>query len=168
MRTALRLAATVVLTAGIVGPAASGAAQPPSQLPPPLVPCDASVRWLHVIAPNSPTVFGRVGFSGGGFYQVTDLGGRLPHWSKVALFVHSGRSPVRITVPRRWRERAEVNWSSGRVPVLRIAGCPRPPNVWHVYTGGFHVHEPACVPLIVAAEGRSRIVRFGIGQRCNG
>ena len=159
------VAATVALVAGLVG-MLGATADARTPLPPPTVPCDVAVARTPSLSGRDRIVLGRVAFPGARIFQVAKLSGPLPYWSKVPLFVRAGRTRVTIVVPKAWRNRASVNWSSGHAPLLHIAPCPSPPNVWNVYVGGFDVREPACVPLIVRIGERSATIRFGIGTAC--
>jgi len=99
--------------------------------------------------------------------QVVRVEGPWPFWLKAGLLVRSGTRGVSVTVPGRWRGRVAIEWGdSGITSVLRIAPCTRAPNRWNVYTGGFHVREPGCVPLLVTIGRRARLVHFGVGRRC--
>jgi len=99
--------------------------------------------------------------------QVWSVSGDWPYWRKAGLLVRAGTKRVSVTVPEAWRNRLAITWGdSGTVAALRIEPCNRPPNKWNVYTGGFYLRAPACVPLIVRVGARSTTVRFGLGTRC--
>ena len=137
-----------------------------SSTAPPTVPCDSVVLRPRSLDPGDRILFSRVAFAHARLYQVARVGGERPYWSKVGLYVRAARIAVHLTVPRAWRSRMAITWSSPPVTALRVAGCPSPPKIWNGYAGGFYVHEPACVPLIVRVGDRSTVIRFGIGRRC--
>ena len=43
-----------------------------------------------------------------------------------------------------------------------IVSCDR----WNVYTGGFRLRRPACVPLLVRVGGRERRMSFALSPHC--
>jgi len=159
MRTVVALAALPAL----VTAAHTGAAAPP------LVSCDSAVMFSDPSA-YKPTsgeriVLGRVAVPQRELLQVAHVGGRLPYWRKAGLLVRAHTRAVTISVPPVWRERVAVMWGdSGLVPALRIAPCAT--HGWNVYTGGFYLRRPACVPLTVRVGNREATVRFGVGRRC--
>jgi hypothetical protein len=74
---------------------------------------------------------------------------------------------VRISVPRNWRDRAAITWSSGPAATLRFEACAPPPTYLNGYVGGFFLStRTACVPLIVQVGGRRATVLTGIARRC--
>jgi hypothetical protein len=112
-------------------------------------------------------LFGRVAVPPRYLPQVVSVSEEWPQWRKAGLLVRAGAKGVSISVPPKWRARVAIEWGdSGVVPALRIAACTRAPYSWNVYTGGFHLRAPACVPLVVRVGKRSTTVRFGIGVRC--
>ena len=97
--------------------------------------------------------------------QVARAGGRLPYWRKAGLLVRANTRDVTISVPLAWRTRVAITWGdSGVVSSLRVAACAT--HRWNVYTGGFYVRRPACVPLDIRVDTRTTRVRFGIGRAC--
>ena len=97
--------------------------------------------------------------------------GRWPYWSKSGLVVRANSRPVRVSVPRRWRQRAAIGWGNvDAVSALVIASCPPSSSLgrWNPYAGGFHLRSrAACVPLTFRIGSRSATVRFGVGTRCS-
>jgi len=39
---------------------------------------------------------------------------------------------------------------------------------WLVFPGGYWVHRPLCLPLLVTAHGETERVRIGVGAACPG
>lgn len=155
----IALASPLVLAAATIAPAAG----------PPTVSCDSAAMFAH---PQKPTagdrvLFDRVAVPPGFLQQVVRVEGPWAFWRKAGLLVRAGTRGVSVTVPRRWRDRAAIEWGdSGTTSGLRIAPCTRPPNRWNVYTGGFYLREPGCVPLLVRVGNRTKLVHFGVGRRC--
>jgi hypothetical protein len=116
-----------------------------------------------------PTVervlFGAVAVPQRDLLQVARVGGRLPYWRKAGLLVRGNARDVTISVPPAWRTRVAITWGdSGVVSSLRIAPCST--HRWNVYTGGFYVRKPACVPLVIRVGTRTTETRFAIGRPC--
>jgi hypothetical protein len=157
-----------LLTVVAVAAAANGVAIHAAASPPPLISCDSAVLRPPSVNWSDRVVFERVTFSWARVYQIAKQNGRFPYWSKVGLYVRTGRTPVSISVPLAWRRRAAIAWGDQQrpVPILRVPGCPSAPRMWSGYSGGFYVSRPACVPLIVGVAGRRTVVRFGIGRSC--
>jgi len=95
---------------------------------------------------------------------------RWPYWSKSGLVIRADSPPVRVSVPRRWRNRVAITWGNTYiVSALRIASCPPSSSlgVWNPYSGGFYLRSrSACVPLTFRVGNRTATVRFGVGKRC--
>ena len=160
----MRRTGVILILSIAAATASSGGASP---LPPPTVPCEVAVGRQRVLSEKDRTALGRVAFPGARIFQIAKTSGPLRYWSKVPLFVRDGGTRVTIVVPRGWRSRAAVNWSSGWAPLLHVAACPSPRGVWNVYAGGFRVRAPACVPLLMRVGDWRATVRFGIGAACS-
>ncbi len=161
MRTALLI--TVTALAGLAARAALATA------PPATVSCDSAAMFTEPPKPGGDerVVFGRVAVPPRDLAQVAHVDGPWPYWRKAGLLVRAGTTGVVISVPRVWRSRVAISWGdSGVVPALRVARCSSPPNEWNVYTGGFYLRRPACVPLTVRVGKREKQVRFGVGRTC--
>jgi hypothetical protein len=92
-----------------------------------------------------------------------------PYGRKAGLVVRPGQEPVTVSVASGWQRWAAITWGNGKPAVasLRIAPCPTPRHVWHVYAGGFLLRShSACVPLVFQVADRTRTVRFGLGRHC--
>jgi hypothetical protein len=162
----------VVLTvAALTGAAARSAASPPL----PTVACGKSIGSVASgRAGGYRVVLGVVSVPPAFRPQVVRKGTRdkdreWPYWSKAGLIVHGGSPPVTVTVPRRWRNRAAIEWgNTGVVSALRIAPCgTNPEKPWNSYAGGFYLRSrSACIPLIVRVGNRSATVRFGLAEVC--
>jgi hypothetical protein len=133
------------------------------------VSCDsvAQMTGPATPGPSNRTVFGRIAVPARFLRQVANEDYPLRHWAKAGIHVRPGSRPVDLIVPVAWRNRLAIGWGDGGVASsLRITGCAAYGRKWLPYAGGFHLSTPACVPLIVRAEGRSRTMLFGIGRRC--
>jgi hypothetical protein len=65
---------------------------------------------------------------------------------------------------------ARVGWGSPAVPAasVRITACRKgsQPPAWTAFAGGTWVAEPACVPLVITAGGRTEQTRIPVGVAC--
>jgi hypothetical protein len=139
---------------------------------PPTVSCDS------IISPVGPVswrpkrvVLGMVALPPAYIPQTESAGVKSwPYWSKSGLVIRANSPPVRVSVPRRWRQRAAISWGNADiVSALRIATCPPSSSLggWNPYSGGFYLRtSSACVPLTFRVGNRSATVRFGVGKRC--
>jgi hypothetical protein len=142
--------------------------------------CASAVDVPERVAPGASEVlvFDRVAVPRGGGTLAPNAGrpDRLKYWMKTGLLVRrhgtplgpapGAIKPVEITVPREWRDRAAIGWGdSGVASTVRIGGC-RSTTRWLVFTGGYFVSSPACVPLIVRIGDRSRRIRVAVGRPC--
>jgi len=82
--------------------------------------------------------------------------------AKSGFLVRHGRTPVDLIVPPTWRMRLGIGGASA----VRILGCNSTPPDWRAYASVFTLRRPACVPLIVRVDGRSKKVWFAIGHPC--
>lgn len=93
-------------------------------------------------------------------------------YAKTGLLIRAGAT-FQLSVPVRVAGRFAIGWGNPAVPThgLLVAGC-RPPGgehgQWLAYAGGYFVHHVMCALLRVAAAGRTRQVRIGIGAPCPG
>jgi hypothetical protein len=64
---------------------------------------------------------------------------------------------------------ALIGWGSSAVPAasVRITACREGSRPWTAFAGGTWLNEPACVPLLIRAGGRSQHVRLPIGAPCD-
>jgi hypothetical protein len=136
-----------------------------------VVGCDQIIlRARHPFADRYRRVLGVIAAPPGYLHQVIATpGDPWPYWRKAGLVVRPGHDPVTVSVAAGWQQRAAITWGNGKPAVasLRIAACPSPRHVWHVYAGGFLLRSrSACVPLVFQVAGRTRTVRFGLGRRC--
>jgi hypothetical protein len=75
-------------------------------------------------------------------------------------------TPIEITVPLAWRTRAAMGWGDAATSWrVRVIGC-RSTTQWVVFTGGFGVTSPACVPLIVRMGTRIQRIHIAVGRPC--
>jgi hypothetical protein len=97
-----------------------------------------------------------------------DFDGSVRKYVKFGMAVRSAKGSVELTVPPEWRARFAIGWGfkpRGQFESIRFPSCARPP-AWPVYSGGFYVLQPACVPLDVRVGTRTRRVLLGIGVQC--
>ncbi len=84
--------------------------------------------------------------------------------------------PVTLTIPRSAdalyaftfdSTHAAATVAASRTTLI-IRPCPRSQSLSSAtaWPGGYLANRPACVPLIVAADGRSARVRLALGRRC--
>jgi hypothetical protein len=74
--------------------------------------------------------------------------------------------PIDISVAPEWRDRAAIGWGNAGVSsTVRLPAC-RSTTKWVVFTGGYFVRSPACVPIIVRMGGESRRIRVAVGRSC--
>jgi hypothetical protein len=151
----------------VVACAAAAAVETSQTASPPVVSCDSAAMFTTPQKPGSGerVLFGRVAVPGRSLPQLAAANPPWRYWRKAGLLVKAGTGEVTISVPKSWRDRVAISWGdSGVVPAVRIVSCSRPPNRWNVYTGGFYLRDPACVPLVVRLGTRSATVRFGVGR----
>ena len=165
--------AIAVTTAAIAASAAPPSASP-ERARVPLVPCHAAIAQEDSLSsPVNRLVLGRVGLPKESFVVQLDPPFGKPQFAKHGLEVRAG-TPIMIAVPRAYRRVYGLHFhSSAKAPsvlgytVMRVQPCvgggaPR----WTVWSGGYVLRRPACVPLIVHADGRTARVRLSIGTRC--
>jgi hypothetical protein len=91
------------------------------------------------------------------------------HWSKSGMVVRAGVGPVTVSVPAAWRTRAAITWGNAGPPAATVTfpRCGGRSNVGYAFAGGFYLRAPSgCIPLVVRAGGRSRLVHFGLARHC--
>lgn|GEM_PF-2592410 len=161
----MRLALAVALVAAAFGVGATttkslipsatcaNAIEIPDEQPPP---ADALVlgrvempRADEVIELGRPTYRGGAGFAKQGF-SVT------------------AGSPVLLEVPRRYRRIYGFAAGRGRLgsPALRLRPCSGGAKPWTSWAGGYLAFKPACVWVLVRADGRTARVPLNIGRTC--
>lgn len=97
-----------------------------------------------------------------------------PHqlFIKSALSIRAGQ-PATLAVPAGWIQHVAVEWGTSTrrwTTKLTIPACPpaagdRGP--WIDFPGGFAVDHPLCVPLVLAASGRSTTIHEALaGAHC--
>jgi hypothetical protein len=158
-----------ILPIAVVVLAAFAARTTPAAQAPVVVSCDSAAMFSEPPKPTAAdrVVLGKIALPQQDLPEVEHIGGRWPYARKAGLLVRSGTDGVAVAVPRAWRTRVAIEWGdSGIVSALRIAPCSRPANRWNLYTGGFHLRRPACVPLLARVGGRERRVFFAIGRHC--
>src|SRR6266581_756182 len=134
--------------------------------------CESAAEFLEPVSPSSReiVVFNRVaiprGLARGPLGSYTGRPAGLKYFMKAGLLVRRHGTPlgpapgairpVEITVPPEWRDRAAIGWGNAGVSsTVRVGGC-RSTTPWVVFTGGYFVRSPACVPLVVRMGGQSR------------
>jgi hypothetical protein len=90
-------------------------------------------------------------------------------FAKWGLVVRAGAT-VQIAVAPGWADKARVGWGTPGMPAtsVRVVACPAggTPGAWTVFAGGTWVAEPACVPLVIRAGGRTEQIRLPIDVAC--
>ena len=75
-------------------------------------------------------------------------------------------------MPAVLRGQLSIGWGNageGHVgSIVTDPGCQAPGHRWITFAGGYWTTKPRCATLIVAANGRRRHVRIGIGHACAG
>lgn len=92
-------------------------------------------------------------------------------FAKWGLWVRSG-AEFELIVPAALRGQLSIGWgNAGEGHVGSIVTDPRcraTHHRWINFAGGYWTTKPRCASLIVAANGRRRHVRIGIGRACPG
>lgn len=69
------------------------------------------------------------------------------------------------------RARIQWGWATEASPgvAVHVPACPQPDGQtqWLSFAGGTWVPQPACVPLVIRAQGQEVQVRLGIGMACS-
>jgi hypothetical protein len=141
------------------------------------VPCAEviqSVAFPHAGSRDYPAqqVLGHVSAPGRHVPQSTETGEPpWTHFSKWGIVVRGGPgATVIVTVPGSWRNRVAISWGNALhrfFHTLRFTRCGADRSRGHAYAGGFFLRRPrGCVPLRFTLGNRTRLVWFGIVQRC--
>jgi hypothetical protein len=92
-------------------------------------------------------------------------------FAKAGLWVRAD-TRFELIVPTALRGQLSIGWgNAGEGHVGSIVSDPRceaPHHRWLNFAGGYWTTKPRCATLIVAANGRRRRVRIGIGKACPG
>jgi hypothetical protein len=112
-------------------------------------------------------------FSDGVAQRMADDGTpAFPFFRKTRLVVKAGAGPFTIKLAAGWRGRAAMVWGSPRPDAVtdgvRVVPCRRGDDNgdWVVWTGGFLVQEPGCVPLVVTMGDTRYRARVALGLAC--
>jgi hypothetical protein len=112
-------------------------------------------------------------FPDGRAQQIDDSGQpEFPFSSKTPLVVRAATRPFTIKIAPAWRGRAGMLWGNPQSNVaadgVRVVPCSRGDDNgdWVVWTGGFVVKEPGCVPLVVTMGYRVYRARVALGVAC--
>jgi hypothetical protein len=94
-------------------------------------------------------------------------------FAKYGLAIHTGSTPVVVSVPAGWTKRVAITWGSVTpFSRVRFQACHHPGGStgrWNGYAGGFYLDvQAACVPLTVTVGRKSKTVRVGVGTSCGG
>jgi hypothetical protein len=98
-------------------------------------------------------------------------------FAKHGVVVSAGE-PVKLEVPVGSRRNYALRYArDARAFRARLWGQtsveiePCPPGIldlhWTAFAGGFELHRPACIPLLVHAHGKTERVRLSVGKRCS-
>jgi hypothetical protein len=138
------------------------------------LPCDSFIGTSARAAPL-PVVLGVVALAaspGSPALQTAlsgDGNGPLRLFAKTALLVRPSTT-FELIVPGRLTSRLSIGWGAPGPPSHRVlvSNCAGPGGGWLAYAGGFWIDHPACVPIIVRADGRQQQVNIGVGTACPG
>ena len=131
----------------------------------------------HPPAPDLEVIFGAVALpttTTASALQTAPSGKSDPAlrlFAKTGLVVKRGET-IELEVPENVRSQLAIGW--GGAPstptwLVRIS-CPRTAEQsgWFAYAGGYWLHKPACLPLIVRVGHRAQVVHLGLGTPCPG
>jgi hypothetical protein len=92
-------------------------------------------------------------------------------FAKWGLWVRSN-THFELIVPAALRGQLSIGWGNageGHVgSIVTDPRCQAPQHRWINFAGGYWTTRPRCATVIVAANGRRRHVRIGIGKACPG
>ena len=90
-------------------------------------------------------------------------------FAKTGLFIKAG-TRFELIIPDQPAGRLAIGWANS-TPSRRVivANCPDGRHTgWLDYDGGYWLSAPACVSLIVRADGKDQLVHIGLGTPCPG
>lgn len=86
------------------------------------------------------------------------------HFSKVGLYV---RPHLTVELSVEPGMDAGVEYGSGdRSERVVLAQCTQLVGRWIVYTGGYYVRKPTCLPIRLRANGSEVVARIPVGVAC--
>lgn len=103
----------------------------------------------------------------------TSAGGPDPSlrlFAKTGLVIKAGTN-FELIVPDQPADRLAIGWGQNSTPSrsVIVANCPDGRHTgWLAYPGGYWLSAPACVSLIVRADGKDQLVHIGLGTPCPG
>ena len=168
----------VLVAVGAVALAAGASSAAPPKARPGAVGCEDAIDQRVERSDRGRLVLGRVILPPASF--VIDVGrGFRSGWklrAKEGVEVSAGE-PVTLEVPVGARRNYALTYARGAGSALtrrwsytlvRIEPCP--PGIldlhWTAFAGGFALNRPACVPLLVHANGQTERVQLSVGKRC--
>lgn len=93
------------------------------------------------------------------------------YFAKDGLIVRAGTA-FELVVPTEAAEQLAIRWGGEALTWTRklTVSCPKDVSSsgWLVYVGGYWLPRPACVPLLVRADGKEQRVLIGAGKPCPG
>ena len=101
--------------------------------------------------------------------SVNDPDPLLRLFAKTGLFIKAG-TRFELIVPDQPADRLAIGWANS-TPSRRVivANCPDGRHTgWLHYPDGYWLSAPACVSLIVRADGKDQLVHIGLGTPCPG
>jgi hypothetical protein len=134
--------------------------------------CDSSIGSSAGVAPLR-VVLGVVAVPaspGSAALQTARSGdGPLRLFAKTALLIRPGTT-FELIVPGRFTSRLSIGWGSPGTPShqVLVSNCAGTGGGWLAYAGGYWIDHPACVPIIVRADGKQQQVNIGVGTACPG
>jgi hypothetical protein len=140
--------------------------------PPVTLDCHDVIHDAAVPYAASSVIFDRVVLPTGRTLQVASSGEKSPSarlFAKQGLLIRPDAT-FEMIVPAEWSARLTIGWGNPgrRTHHLVVTGCPAPTAgaKWLAFAGGYWVAEPACVPVIVRADGREQLVHIAVGTPC--
>jgi hypothetical protein len=93
-------------------------------------------------------------------------------FAKTGLIIKAGTS-FDVVVPRQARGHLGIGWGGSPATPRRqvlIRNCAKAAgnSDWLAYAGGYWIDHPACVAIVVKAQGQQERLHIGLGTPCHG
>ena len=158
------LAASAAFGSPTAGLVVEGCAQSATVMNPGVTPSASGERLVFGVAslPDSTTLLA---------WPSTPSDGR-DRWIKHGLAIKAG-DEVLLEVPTSFQSVYGLDFHamnartvSQSPKIVRFTACPARDGAWTIWAGGYLIAKPACVALIIAADGRSTRISLALGRRC--
>jgi hypothetical protein len=130
--------------------------------------CQQSINAMPAVPTGYSVVLGVVALPTGRVLQANAAGKGAPEtlFAKQGLVVRAG-AVFDLEVAPGWAAPARIGWGSPATPGprLHVDACAGQ-DTWLAYAGGYWVDKPACLPLIVRADGQQETVNISVGVQC--